>query len=115
MQARTQTPHPTHPSALITGCPSASIASAVAPTGHASAHAPQLTPEKVTHRSGTSSSVCSLYPFHTSGGRAKAPVGQLAAQGMSTHATQGCSSTSRCGVPAANPSLDGAVRVWPLP
>src|SRR5258705_2400305 len=111
MQARTQTPHPTHPSALITGWPSTSIANAVAPTGHDSAQALQVTPEKVTQRSGTSSSAWSLYPFQISGGRVSAPVGQAAAQGISAQATQGCSSTSRYGVPAANPSLDGAVRI----
>ena len=43
-QAVTHTPHPTHPSALITGWPAASIASARSPTGHARAHTPQDAP-----------------------------------------------------------------------
>ena len=52
MQARTQTPHPTHPSCFRTGWPPASMLRAPAPTGQASAQARQLVPTKVTHRSG---------------------------------------------------------------
>ena len=42
--AVTQTPHPTHPSGLSTGCPPLSMSSARSPMGQARAQTPQLAP-----------------------------------------------------------------------
>ena len=44
MHARTQTPHPTQPSARMTGWPSSSMVSAAVPTGQALAQTPQELP-----------------------------------------------------------------------
>ena len=44
-------------------------------------------------------------PVHPSSGTSRASVGQLAAQGMSTHITQAVKFTSSAGVPAASPVL----------
>src|SRR5687767_5162547 len=52
-QARTQSPHPTHASGRMTGCPVSSIASAAGPTGQTPAQTPHALPWKVMQRSGS--------------------------------------------------------------
>jgi hypothetical protein len=52
MQARTQTPQPTHPSCRTAGWPVSSMTRAAAPIGQRSAQTRQATPRYVTQRSG---------------------------------------------------------------